>query len=108
MLRVEHRPYWPPLYRDEVTTTRLLIVAGVPGRVSPSRERIKGHLVITVPRIGRCGNDLLPPVKQPLRNIGVALHQSARGTSGGSLFHVPSLSLLVDACREVHHAGWVS
>src|SRR5258708_14059860 len=42
------------------------------------------------------------------RNIDVALHQSARGTSGGGLFHVPTLSLLVDACPEVPHPRWVA
>src|SRR6266446_4943513 len=71
-----------------------------------SSERIKGHLATAVPCIGGRGNDLLPPAKQPLRSIDVTLHQSACRTSGGGLFHVPSLCLLVDACPEVHHARW--
>src|SRR5215472_19135088 len=46
--------------------------------------------------------------KHLLWNIDVALHQSACGSSRGGLFHVPPLSLPVDACRQVHHSRWVA
>ena len=76
--------------------------------VSPSRERIQGHLVTAVPHIRWRGHGLLAAAKQPSRNVDGALHQSACGTSRGGLFHVPTLSLFVGACREVHHPRGVA
>src|SRR5437868_631846 len=100
--------YSTPSFSRHVTSSLAAVDSKCAVMVSPSREGIKGHLTIAIPRVGWCSHNLPPLALQPAGNIDVAFHQPACGTSGGGLFHVPALSLFVDACRQVHHCRWVA
>src|SRR5947207_11744851 len=81
--------YSTPSFSRHLTSSLAAVDSKCAVIVSPSRECIS-------------------PGKHLLWNIDVAFHQSACGTSRGGLFHVPALSLLVDACRQVHHPRGMS
>src|SRR5947209_7258874 len=81
--------YSTPSFSRHVTSSLAAVDSKCAVIVSPSRECIA-------------------PCKRMRWNIDVALHQSACGTSRRGLFHVPALSLLVDACRKLHHSRWVA
>src|SRR5690242_11192963 len=81
--------YSTPSFSRHVTRSLAAVDSKCAVIVSPSRECISFG-------------------KHMLWNIDVALHQPACGTSRGGLFYVPALSLLVNACRQVHHPGRMS